>query len=57
MIFGMCATRVIGFIVGFVKDVVAANQSVEAVNEISSGGSDGLAGPRFEEIVEEKKTN
>jgi hypothetical protein len=57
MIFGICATRVIGFVIGFVKDVVAANQSVEAKSETGSGGSEGFAGPRFEEIVEEKKTN
>ena len=55
MVFGMCATRVIGFVIGFVKDVVSANQSVEAANETSSGGSEEFAGPRFEEIVEEKK--
>jgi len=57
MICGICATRVIGFIIGFVKDVVTANQSVEAANEISSRGSERFAGPRFEEIVEGKKTN
>jgi hypothetical protein len=51
MVFGMCATRVIGFVIGFAKDVVSANQSVE----VSSEGSEGFAGPRFEEIVEEKK--
>ena len=55
MVFGMCATRVIGFVIGFVKDVVSANQSVEAANEPSSEGSEEFAGPRFEEIVEEKK--
>jgi hypothetical protein len=56
MVFGMCATRVIGFVIGFVKDVVSANQSVEAANEPSSGGSEEeFAGPRFEKIVEEKK--
>jgi len=57
MMFGMCATRVIGFIIGLVKEGVAANQCVEAANETSSRGSEGLAGPRFEEIVEVKKTN
>ena len=55
MVFGMCATRVIGFVIGFVRNVVSANQSVEAANETSSGGSEGFAGPRFEELVEEKK--
>ena len=55
MVFGMCATRVIGFVIGSVKDVVSANRSVEAANETSSGGSAGFAGPRFEEIVEGKK--
>ena len=55
MVFGMCATRVIGFAIGFVKDVVWANQSVEAANEPSSEGNEGFAGPRLEEIVEEKK--
>ena len=55
MVFGMCATRVIGFAIGFVKDVVWANQSVEAANETSSGAGEGFAGPRFEEIVEERK--
>jgi len=55
MVFGMCATRVIGFAIGFVKDVVSANQSVEAANETSSGAGEGFAGPRFEEIVEERK--
>jgi len=55
MVFGMCATHVIGFVIGFAKDVVSANQSVEAANETSSGGSEGFAGPRFQEIEEEKK--
>ena len=55
MVFGMCATRVIGFVIGFVKDVASANQSVEAANEPSSEGNEGFAGPRLEEIVEGKK--
>ena len=56
MVFGMCATRVIAFLVGFVKDVVVASRSGETATEPSSGGSGGFAGPRFEEIVQEKKT-
>ena len=56
MVFGMCATRVITFLVGFVTDIVATNKSVEAASGASSGGSEGFTGPRFEEVVEEKKT-
>lgn len=56
MVFGMCATRFIAFIVGFVTDIVATNKSVEVASGASSGGSEGFTGPRFEEVVEEKKT-
>jgi hypothetical protein len=51
MVFGMCANRVIGFVVAFVKDVVAAKWGVEG------SSTKNVAGPRFEEIpTEEKKT-
>jgi hypothetical protein len=51
MVFGMCANRVIGFAVAFVKDVVAAKNGVERSN------TETVAGPKFEEITtEEKKT-
>jgi hypothetical protein len=51
MVFGMCANRVIGFVVAFVKDVVTAKRGVEGSN------TENVAGPRFEEITgAEKKT-
>lgn len=50
MVFGMCANRVIGFAVAFVKDIVAAKGEVEATN------TENIAGPRFEDITTEKKT-
>ena len=55
MVFGMCANRVIGFVVGFVKDVIASNRVVE----VSKNGDESISGePRFEEVTttEEKKT-
>ena len=50
MIFGMCATRVIGFVVTFVKDVVEVR--MQRVNAPVN------AGPRVEEVTsdESKKT-
>jgi hypothetical protein len=54
MVFGMCVTRVIGFVVGFVKDVVVANKGVKGSNVKSE---ESINGPRFEELTtEEKKT-
>ena len=53
MMFGICVNRVIGFVVGFVKDVVAANRGVEELRN----GDKIISGPRFEEVTkEEKKT-
>lgn len=48
MVFGMCSNRVIGFVVGFVKDVVTARSKVEVIDEKT----------RFEEVTtDEKKEN
>jgi len=59
MIFGICATRVIGFVVTFVKDVAVARRPV--VGSSGSGSGDGKidAGSRFEEVTaeEEKKSS
>jgi len=57
MVFGMCATRFIAFLIGFVTDIVVAKNGGEASGATNSEGSEGFTGPRFEEIVEEKKTN
>ena len=51
MVFGMCATRVIGFVVGFVQDIVALKIPVANATRVSGGA-------RFEEVsssTEEKK--
>jgi chemotaxis signal transduction protein len=50
MVFGMCATRVIGFVVSFVKDIVALRK--QAVQNVPA-----TSGARVEEVasVREKK--
>jgi hypothetical protein len=51
MVFGMCATRVIGFVVGFVQDIVALKKPVANATGVSGGA-------RVEEVsssTEEKK--
>jgi hypothetical protein len=49
MVFGMCATRAIGFAVGFGKDLANIMRPVE--------NPPATAGTRFEEVTtEEKKT-
>ena len=52
MVFGMCATRVIGFVVGFVQDIVA-------LKKIPVANATGVSGrARFEEVsssTQEKK--
>jgi hypothetical protein len=52
MVFGMCATRVIGFVIGFVKDIVASRKVVE----VSNTNGENVAGPKIEEVTTEKKT-
>ena len=52
MVFGICANRVIGFVVRFVKDVVASRKVVE----VSSTNGENVAGPKIEEVTTEKKT-
>jgi hypothetical protein len=49
MVFGMCATRVIGLVVNFAKDVVSVRTQMN---------SPGSAGARMEEVTsdESKKT-
>jgi hypothetical protein len=58
-VFGMCATRSIGLVVGFVKDIASKESATpkEGTNEPKPGG-DTFTGPRFEEITtEDKKTS
>ena len=57
MVFGMCATRVIAFLIEFVKDITVVSNDDGAPSGSDLGGSEELTGPRFEEIVDEKKTN
>lgn len=47
MIFGMCATRVIGFVVGFCKDIIALRNPVQnaPVNGTAAAG-----GAKVEEV-------
>jgi hypothetical protein len=45
MVFGMCSNHVIGFAVGFVKDVVSARSVVEVIDEKT----------RFEEVTTDEK--
>ena len=48
MVFGMCANRVIGFVVGFAKDVISARTRTDVIDEKA----------RFQEVpTEEKKEN
>jgi len=58
MIFGICATRVIGFVVAFVKDVAVARKPVGSSASASGDGKID-AGSRFEEVTaeEEKKSS
>jgi len=53
MIFGLCANRVIGFVVAFVKDVSAANKSVS----VSQSSEDEKISARssFEEVTTDEK--
>jgi hypothetical protein len=54
MVFGLCANRVIGFVIAFVKDVAAANTSI-SVSRASSGDEKVSAVPGFEEVTTEQK--
>jgi hypothetical protein len=54
MVFGLCATRVIGFIIAFVKDVVASQK----VERTSNSGvlSEDVDRSQLDAATEEKKT-
>lgn len=45
MVFGMCSNRVIGFVVGFVKDVVSVRKATDVIDEKT----------RFQEVTTEEK--
>jgi hypothetical protein len=53
MVFGMCATRVIAFFVGIIKDFILWKKSAEAVEEGSSEGE--KSDPKIVEITDEKE--
>jgi len=58
MMFGICANRVIGFVVTFVKDVAVSRKPVVASSGSGSGDEKIDAASRFEEVTaeEEKKS-
>jgi len=57
MVFGLCANRVIGFVVAFVKDVAVARQPV-AVSRMRSEAEKVSAVSRFEDVtMDEKKSH
>jgi hypothetical protein len=55
MVFGLCANRVIGFVIAFVKDVAGATTTPVSVAQASSGEEKVSDVPRFEEVTTEEK--
>jgi hypothetical protein len=53
MVFGLCANRVIGFVIGFVKDVTIANTLVSVPRESSGDEISGASG--LEDVTTEEK--
>jgi hypothetical protein len=54
MVFGLCANRVIGFVITFVKDVASANTPI-SVSWAGSGDEKIIGVPKFEEVTTEGK--
>jgi hypothetical protein len=54
MVFGLCANRVIGFVITFVKDVASANTPI-SVSWASSGDEKIIGVHKFEEVTTEGK--
>lgn len=55
MVFGICATRVIGFTVSFVKDAVTASRRGQVASNTGTSG-EGVDGSRLDAATGKEKT-
>lgn len=53
MVFGLCATRVITFVIGIGKDIAVGRK--QNLDKVGTTKDPGFSGPRFEDVTEEKK--
>jgi len=53
MVFGLCATRVITFVIGIGKDITVGRK--ENLDKVGTTKDPGFSGPRFEDVTEEEK--